>query len=166
VASGTGEHVVYFARQFPGITWQPSDVSPPSLRSIAAWTAAEARPNVLPPLLLDVATDDWPLKRAKAIVCINMLHISPWAATWGLMRGASLVLGPGAPLYLYGPFRRADWPLEPSNRAFDLQLRGSNAEWGLRDLEDVTACAEEHGLKREAVVEMPANNLSVVFRRL
>jgi SAM-dependent methyltransferase len=119
VASGTGEHVVYLAQQFPALTWQPSDASADALRSIAAWTVAEARPNVLPPLLLDAAADDWPLEQADAVVCVNMFHIAPWVATVGVLRGGARVLCPGAPLYVYGPFRRAGRPIEPSNLAFD-----------------------------------------------
>ena len=165
VASGTGEHIMYFASQFPGLVWQPSDVSPEALRSIGTWATSERRANVRPPLTLDAEGDAWPLARADAVICINMLHISPWKATAGLMAGAGRILAAGGPLYLYGPYRRRDRPLEPSNEAFDRQLRQGDARWGLRDLDEVTACAAEHGLVREAVLEMPANNLSVIFRK-
>ena len=120
VASGTGEHAVFFARQLPALTWQPSDPSPDARRSIAAWTAAEGLANIAPPLDLDAARPVWPIERADALVCINMLHISPWEATQGLLQGAGRILAPGAPLYLYGPFIRPGQPLEPSNHAFDL----------------------------------------------
>lgn len=165
VASGTGEHAVHFARALPGLTWQPSDPSPEARRSIAAWVAAEGQENILPPLELDAAGVDWPLTQADAMVCINMVHISPWEATEGLMRGAGRLLAPGAPLYLYGPYRRGDHPLEPSNDAFDRDLRRRDPRWGLREVEDVAACAARHGLRLERVEEMPANNLSLVFRK-
>lgn len=166
VASGTGEHAVFLADNLPGLTWQPSDPSPDARRSIAAWTAAAALPNIAPPLDLDAARADWPIARADALVCINMIHISPWAATTGLLQGAGRILPPGAPLYLYGPFVRPGHPVEPSNRAFDLDLRRRDARWGLRDLGEVTAFAEECGLHCEQVIGMPANNLSVVFRKI
>ena len=165
VASGTGEHVVHFARAFPMLEWQPSDLSREARRSIDGWIAAEGSENVHPALDIDAASDRWPLDHAAAVVCINMIHISPWAATEGLMRGASRILDPGAPLYLYGPFRRAAKPIEPSNAAFDKDLRSRDPRWGLRDLDEVAACAGSHGFNLDGVVEMPANNLSVIFRR-
>jgi hypothetical protein len=165
VASGTGEHVVYFAGALSGLRWQPSDPFPDARTSAAAWIAAEKRNNVLPPLDLDAACDGWPITRADAILCINMIHISPWEATEGLMRGAGRLLGAGQPLYLYGPYRRPGHALEPSNAAFDADLRLRDERWGLRDLDAVAACAEGNGLALERVVEMPANNLSVIFRK-
>ncbi len=166
VASGTGEHAVHFARALPGLVWQPSDPSPDALRSIAAWSQAAGLDNVLPPIALDAAAPVWPIARADALVCINMVHISPWAATEGLMQGAGRLLGAGAPLCLYGPYRRAGQPIAPSNAAFDHDLRSRNPDWGLRDLEAVAALAEARGLRLERVAEMPANNLTVVFRKL
>ena len=166
VASGTGEHAVHFARALPGLVWQPSDPSPDALRSIAAWSQAAGLDNVLPPIALDAAAPVWPIARADALVCINMIHISPWAATEGLMQGAGRLLGAGAPLCLYGPYRRAGQPIAPSNAAFDHDLRSRNPDWGLRDLEAVAALAETRGLRLERVAEMPANNLTVVFRKL
>jgi len=163
IASGTGEHAAFFAEALPGVRWQPSDPDPGALDSIAAWT--EGLETVLPPLSLDAAADVWPVARARAIVCINMIHISPWAATEGLMRGAGRVLDPGAPLYLYGPYRRGGEHTAPSNAAFDADLRARNPGWGVRDLEAVIAEAGRNGLAFEELVEMPANNLSVVFRR-
>ncbi|MBV1690992.1 DUF938 domain-containing protein [Novosphingobium sp. G106] len=163
VASGTGEHALAFAAAFPGLTWQPSDPSDDARASIAAWCDGAA--NVLPPLDLDAAAECWPIDRARAVLCINMIHISPWEATEGLMRGAARVLGTGEPLYLYGPYRRPDRELEPSNAAFDADLKRRDPRWGLRDLDAVTACAEANGLALEQVIEMPANNLSVLFRK-
>jgi len=165
VASGTGEHAVYFARALPGVVWQPSDPSPDALRSIAAWSAAAVLDNVLPPIALDAAASVWPIERADALVCVNMVHISPWTATEGLMQGAGRLLGAGAPLCLYGPYRRAGCETAPSNAAFDRDLRSRNPDWGLRDLEAVVILAEAQGLGLERVVEMPANNLTVVFRK-
>lgn len=165
VASGTGEHVVHFARAFPTLNWQPSDPSREARRSIDAWIAAERLENVRPPLDLDAASDGWPIDHAAAMVCINMIHISPWAATEGLMRGASRILDAGAPLYLYGPFRQPAKALAPSNAAFDEDLRNRDPRWGLRDLDEVAVCAGSFGFMLDHLVEMPANNLSVIFRK-
>jgi hypothetical protein len=165
VASGTGEHAVHFARAFPALRWQPSDPSSEARHSIAAWARTEKLNNVRPPLDLDAASDDWPIARADAILCINMVHISPWEATEGLMRGAGRLLDSGQPLYLYGPYRRTGRALEPSNAAFDADLRLRDERWGLRDLDAVVACADENGLTFADVIEMPANNLSVIFRK-
>lgn len=164
IASGTGEHIVHFARALPRLRWQPSDPSPDARDSIAAWAASERLDNVLPPLDLDAARGDWPVESADAAVCINMIHISPWSATEGLMRGAARVLPAGAPLYLYGPYRRGERPLEPGNADFDRDLRRRDPGWGLREVEDVAACAAAWGLRHEATIEMPANNLSLIFR--
>ena len=165
VASGTGEHIVHFARALPMLTWQPSDPSEGARRSIAAWVAAEGLNNLCPSLDLDAVRDRWPVDHAAALVCINMIHISPWVATAGLMAGAGRILDQGAPLYLDGPFRKAARPIEPSNAAFDTDLRHRDPRWGLRDLDEVTACAAMHGLLLERVVDMPASNLSLVFRK-
>jgi hypothetical protein len=164
VASGTGEHALHFARAFPGPTFQPTDPDPLALSSIEAWRS-EAPANLLPPLTLDAAADDWPVDRADALLCINMVHISPWTATLGLLRGASRVLPAGAPLVLYGAYRRAGVPTAPSNEAFDQSLKARNPQWGLRLLDDVVAEAQRAGFVLERVVEMPANNLTVVFRK-
>ena len=165
VASGTGEHVVHFARALPRLNWQPSDPSQEARGSISDWIAAEGLDNVRPPLDLDAADDTWPIDHASAVLCINMIHISPWTSTEGLMGGASRILDAGVPLYLYGPFRRAAKPIEPSNAAFDESLRNRDPRWGLRDLDEVAGCAGFHGFVLDRVFEMPANNLSVVFRR-
>ena len=163
IASGTGEHVRHFAEALPELDWQPSDADPDALASIAAWS--EGLPNVHRPLALDAAAPGWPVARADAVLCINMVHISPWSATEGLFAGAARMLSPGAPLYLYGPYRRAGTPTAPSNEAFDASLKARNPEWGLRQLDDMIALADRAGLRFDRLVEMPANNLSLVFRR-
>ena len=164
IASGTGEHAAYFAGLFPHLTWQPSDADPDALNSIEAWAADGNAPNLRPALMLDAA-GTWPVEAADAVLCINMTHISPWTATAGLLRGAGRVLPAGGPLVLYGPYRRAGVSTAESNEAFDRSLRARNPDWGLRALEDVAAEAEAQGLELERVVEMPANNVTAVFRR-
>ena len=166
IASGSGEHAVHFARALPGLDFQPSDPDPDALASITAWSAESGLPNLRPPLLLDAAATSWPAEAADAILCINLIHISPWRATEGLMAGAARLLAPGAPLILYGPYRRDGVPTAPSNEAFDESLRARDPAWGLRQLEDVAVLAESAGFGPPAIFEMPANNLSVVFRRL
>jgi hypothetical protein len=165
VASGTGEHVMHFARHMPDLEWQPSDPSPAARQSIAAWAAAERLANVRAPLDLDAAREVWPVAGAAAIVCINMIHISPWEATEGLMRGAGRLLATGSLLYLYGPYRRPDRWLEPGNASFDLDLQARDPRWGLRELDDVIGCAARQGLALDGLIDMPANNLSVFFRK-
>jgi hypothetical protein len=166
VASGTGEHAAWFASLFEGLDWQPSDPDPEALASIRAWREEAGLANLLEPLRLDASAQDWPVVAADAILCVNMVHISPWAATAGLMRGAGRLLPPRAPLVLYGPYRRAGVPTAPSNEAFDESLRARNPEWGLRDLEAVEAEGAAQGLRLERIFEMPANNLTLVFRRI
>ncbi|HST36145.1 MAG TPA: DUF938 domain-containing protein [Allosphingosinicella sp.] len=165
VASGSGEHALHFARTFPKLLWQPSDPEPAALRSIEAWRAEAGLFNLLPPVSLDARAAEWPVAEADAILCINMVHISPWAATAGLLRGTGRLLAEGAPLYLYGAYRREGVATAPSNEAFDESLRARDPDWGVRDLEAVVAEAEKHGLRLDGVTEMPANNLSVVFRK-
>lgn len=165
VASGSGEHAAHFAKALPDLTFQPSDPSPEALASIAAWTAETGTSNLRPPLLLDASATDWPLASADAVLCINMIHIAPWQAAQGLIAGAARLLPAGAPLYLYGPYRRAGRELEPGNAAFDASLRERNPEWGLRDLEAVAELARQAGFRDAEIREMPANNISVVFRR-
>ncbi len=166
VAEGTGEHAVHFATALPGLTFQPTDPDPDARASIAAWREASGLENLLAPLALDAADPEhWPVERAEAIVCINMVHISPWTATQGLMRGAGRILGSGGVLFLYGPYRERNVATAPSNEAFDASLKARNPAWGLRDLEAITALAEREGLSLDTRVEMPANNLSVVFRK-
>lgn len=165
IASGTGEHVTWFAPSFPGLRWQPSDPDPLARSSVQAWIDQTGAEAVLPPLDLDVTAPWPPLPRPPAaILCINMLHIAPWGACQGLMAGAGGGLAPGGLLYLYGPFR-VGGAMSDSNVRFDNALRARDPTWGVRDLEAVTAEAEARGLALEQTVEMPANNLSVIFRR-
>jgi len=164
VASGSGEHVVHFAAAFPAIDWQPSDPDAEALVSIAAWSAEAGLANIAPPLELDAAAD-WPTTKADALLCINMVHISPWAATLGLLAGAARLLPPGAPLILYGPYVEAGTPTAEGNVAFDASLRARNPEWGLRDVDAVKAAAAEAGLSFAERRAMPANNLMLLFRK-
>lgn len=163
VASGTGEHAVAWARRLPALAWQPSDPDPDALASIAAWGDEAGLPNLLAPLRLDAAAANWPVLRADAVVAVNMVHISPWAATAGLLAGAARLLAAGAPLVLYGPYRQAGVPLAPGNAAFDAGLRARDPAWGLRAVDDLAAAAS--GFALSDVVPMPADNLSLVFRR-
>lgn len=163
VASGSGEHCAWFADRFPKLEWQPSDPDDEARASIAAW--CEDLPNVLPPLELDAAAAEWPIGAVDAVLCVNMVHISPWEATLGLMAGAGRLLAPGAPLVLYGPYRQQGVPTADSNEAFDASLRARDPRWGLRQVEDVSAAAAARGLVLQRIVPMPANNLSLVFRR-
>lgn len=171
IASGSGEHIVEFAARFgathPDLCWIPSDIEAEHLASIEAWTRArEVGARVATPLRLDVHDESWPLEgKLDAIYCANMIHIAPASASEGLLRGAATHLRSGAALFLYGPFTRDGRHTAPSNEAFDLRLRERNADWGVRDLETLSARAAALGLEREVVVEMPANNLFVVFRR-
>ncbi|GHD67714.1 DUF938 domain-containing protein [Jeongeupia chitinilytica] len=164
IASGSGEHAVHFAAALPQLRWQTSDPDAPSRASIAAW-AGHAGVALPPPLALDVMAADWGIARAQALVCINMIHISPWPATLALFAGAARVLDPGSPVYLYGPYRRDGAHTAPSNADFDAQLRARNPEWGVRDLEAVIGAAFDAGFVLDDVVAMPANNLSVVLRK-
>ncbi|KVX92797.1 SAM-dependent methyltransferase [Burkholderia ubonensis] len=166
IASGTGQHVVHFAAGLPGLHWRPSDPDAQARRSIAAWIAQAGLSNVDAPLAFDVRDASWPFAALDAIVCINMIHIAPWACAEALFAGASRVLRPGGVLVLYGPYRREGRHTAPSNAAFDAQLRSRDPSWGVRDLETVVALGLDRGLDCIEVVEMPANNLSVVFRRL
>jgi SAM-dependent methyltransferase len=167
VASGSGEHIVYFAQLAgPALLFQPSDPDAQARASINAWIAETGLTNVRPALAVDAAADTWPVRSADVVVCINMIHISPWASTVGLVRGAARVLPPGGLLYLYGPYRREGRHTAPSNEAFDRDfLRARNPEWGVRDLEAVASLAAEAGFAPPLIEEMPANNLSVVFQR-
>jgi SAM-dependent methyltransferase len=165
IASGSGEHVVFFAQNLPSLIWQPTDTDAAALASIAAHRAAARLPNLLEPLRLDVTAVRWPIERADALVCNNMIHITPWRVTEGLMAGAGRILETGRILFLYGPYRVGGRHTAPSNQEFDGWLKAQNREWGIRDLADVTALAQRHGLSLAETVAMPANNLSVIFRR-
>jgi SAM-dependent methyltransferase len=165
IASGSGEHAVFFASRLAEVLWQPSDVDPDALASIEAHRAEAALPNLLAARLVDATSGDLGEGAYDAVVCVNMIHISPWEASLGLLRGASRALAPGGLLYLYGPYRIAGVPFAPSNEAFDASLRARDPRWGVRDLDEVCRAASELGLEREAVVAMPANNTSVVLRR-
>ena len=165
IASGSGEHAVYFCAAMPGLTWQPTDRDDAALASIEAWRAQARLANLLPPVRLDAATADWPVGRADAVVAINMIHIAPWAATLGLMAGAARLLAPGGLLYLYGPYRQDGQHTADSNAAFDADLQARDAQWSVRDLGDVVAAAAAEGLALDRVIPMTANNLSVLFRR-
>lgn len=164
VASGSGEHAIHFAAALPALDWQPSDPDPAALASIAAWQAEAGLPNLREPIQIDAA-GDWPIDRADAIVCINMVHISPWDATLGLLKGAGRVLPPGGLLYLYGPYIRDGVETAPSNLAFDASLKARDPRWGVRRVEDVVAAGAAQGLRFDRLVEMAANNLSLIFRR-
>ena len=165
IASGTGEHALYFAERFPSLDWQPSDLHPDALSSIAAWRGHVDLPNLEAPLVLDAASPDWPIETADAVLSINMVHISPWVSALGLLDGAARLLGPGAPLILYGPWLNDDVPTAPSNLAFDADLKHRDPRWGLRRVEEFAAAAAERGLELETVRPMPANNMMLLLRR-
>lgn len=166
VASGSGEHIVHFAEALPNLVFQPSDPSPEARASIDDWVQTLALGNVRPALALDAAGDVWPLERADAVLCCNMIHIAPWEAAVGLVAGAGRILPKGGTLYLYGPYRRGGRHTAPSNEAFDRDLRRRDAAWGVRDLEAVAALAQAQGFDLPEIIDMPANNLSLVFKRL
>lgn len=165
IASGSGEHVCAFAKASPNLTFQPSDVDSECLESTRAWTQELGLANVLPPLQIDTTSEAWPVTSADAILCINMIHISPFASCEGLMRGAGKLLPPGGYLYLYGAYKLNGNHTAPSNLAFDQSLRARNPCWGVRDLDDVKKVAAQHGLGFVNVIDMPANNFSVIFQK-
>ncbi|KPL67091.1 SAM-dependent methyltransferase [Erythrobacter sp. SG61-1L] len=165
IAAGTGEHAVHFAAAFPALHWQPTDPDLSALQSIAAWREEAGLPNLRAPLALDAASADWPVSAADAVVCINMIHISPWASAEGLFAGAARLLGQGAPLVLYGPYLEDGVETAPSNIAFDHWLKEKDARFGIRRIEDVDALAARNGFARTSRVEMPANNLTLTYRK-
>jgi len=165
VASGSGEHIVHFAEALPGLVFQPSDPSTEARASVDDWVRTERLGNVRAALALDAASDAWPIERADAVLCCNMIHIAPWEAAAGLVSGAARILAKGGTLYLYGPYRRDGRHTAPSNEAFDRDLRRRNPAWGVRDLEAVTALAAAKGFGLPEIVDMPANNLSLLFER-
>lgn len=166
IASGTGQHACYFARQLPELTFCPTEVSPALRDRLNLRLAAEGSPNLRPAEILDVTQVDWPLARADIILCVNMVHISPWAATLGLFAGADRVLSREGFLLTYGPYRFAGVPLAPSNEAFDAGLRAQDPQWGIRSVADLEAVAAAHNLVLSDVYPMPANNHTLIFRRL
>lgn len=165
IASGTGMHAAWFAPRLPHLEWQPSDADEEALASIEAWRRAEPSENLRPPVRLDVTLDVWPLREADAIFNANMIHISPFRCTLGLLRGAARLLNAGAPLVLYGPYKIGGAHTAPSNERFDASLRERDPSWGVRDLEAVREVAADHGFGFEDLVAMPANNHCVVFRK-
>jgi SAM-dependent methyltransferase len=167
IGSGSGEHSIYFAGLFPHLDWQPSDPDPLNLDSIQAWidTAMPDAPNIRRPLPINASDVILPIDAADVVICTNVIHISPWDATEGLMRNAGALLPPGGILYLYGPYKIDGKHTASSNESFDLSLRSQNKSWGVRDLEDVCAEAEKNGLVFADRIEMPSNNQSVIFRK-
>jgi len=166
IASGTGEHVVHYAAARPDLTFQPSDPDADSRASVDDWVRTLGLTNVRPALEIDVTRSTWPVEQANAVLCCNMIHIAPWEAAVGLITGAARLLPPGGLLFTYGPYRRGGRHTAPSNEAFDADLRRRNPAWGVRDLETVIELARGAGLSAPEIVEMPANNLSLLFKRL
>ena len=165
VASGTGEHAAFFAAALPRLIIQPSDAEAQNLASIAAWRDHAGLANLRAPLALDATAESWPVERADAVLCVNMIHIAPWEACVGLVAGAARLLLPGNPLVLYGPFRRGGRHTSPSNEAFDASLRAEDPAWGVRDVDEVDVVAAAAGLHQTELIDMPSNNLCVVLRR-
>ena len=165
IASGTGMHAVYLSRALPAWTWQPSDADPEALASIEAWREAEGAANLRPPVRIDVTEDDWPVGSVDAVFNANMIHISPYASAEGLMRGVGRGLRAGGRLALYGPFKIDGAHTAESNARFDESLRARDPRWGVRDLEAIVALADAAGLDHDGRVEMPANNLTLLFTR-
>jgi SAM-dependent methyltransferase len=171
--SGTGQHVVDFARRSPDVTWWPSDFNEAHLKSIGAWRAYARLPNVRPPLQIDLSDPAWCSEmhdgsrpgQLLAVFCANVIHIAPWRVAEGLFAGAARYLQPGGRLFLYGPFKRDGRHTALSNAVFDSSLRDNDPEWGVRDIVDVTALAETVGLGLVEIAEMPANNLILAFGR-
>jgi hypothetical protein len=165
IASGTGEHAAFFAERFPALDWQPSDIHPAALSSIAAWREAAGLVNLLPPLTLDAASPGWPIDRADAVLSINMVHISPWDSALGLLDSAGRLLGAGSPLILYGPWFKDDIPAASSNLEFDADLKRRDPAWGLRRVEDFAAAAAPRGFALAELRAMPANNLMMLWKK-
>lgn len=165
IASGTGEHAVYFAERFPDLEWQPSDPDGGALASISAWRDEAGLPNLRAPVILDAAAADWPVAQADAVLCVNMIHIAPWEAAEGLFAGSARVLPPGGQLILYGPYIEQHVETAPSNIEFDAWLKARDPRFGIRDLAAVDGLAARNGMSRSRRVPMPANNLVVVYRK-
>jgi len=165
VASGTGQHTIFFSEHLPALHWQPTDASSEALQSIGEWVDEAARKNLLAPLELDVRSPQWPVTKADALLCINMIHISPWETTKALFQGASQLLAGGSPLVTYGPYRLHGEHTAPSNAAFDQSLRSRNARWGVRDIDELRELGGQTGFVLEERVSMPANNMILVWTR-
>lgn len=165
IGSGSGEHVTHFAAALPGLRFVPSDLEADHRASVAAWTEHLGLSNIDAPRAIDASHADWGIETVDAVVCANVIHIAPWEVCLGLLAGAADRVEHGAPVILYGPFKRGGRHTAPSNEAFDRSLRSRDPRWGVRDLDDVSAVADRHGLQLDEVVEMPANNLTVVWRR-
>ncbi len=164
IGSGTGQHVTHFANAMPNLVWQPSDADTTFRNSVVRWIETQHLSNVRAPLRLDVHDRPWPIAAMDALICINVLHVSPWSATVALFDGGHEVVRAGGVIFLYGPFRRGGHHTAPSNAQFDASLRAHDPRWGVRDLDEVTAAAQRAGVALCEIVEMPANNLSVVLR--
>ena len=165
IAGGTGEHAVHFAQRFPQLEWQPSDIHPDALASIAARRLEAGLANVRQPIVIDAGAANWPIDSAAAVLSINMVHISPWSSALGLISGAARLLDPGAPLVLYGPWLKEGVPTTPSNLDFDADLKRRDPQWGLRNVEDFAIEAEKRGLELVETRAMPANNMMLLLRR-
>lgn len=165
IGSGTGEHAVYFAQQLPNLNWQPSEMNADALPSIEAWIAHSAATNIAPPVVLDVNAEQWPIQRADALVCINVIHYSPWSTTQALFAGAANLLPAGGVIYCYGAYKRNGRHTAPSNDAFDAWLKNRDPSFGVRDLEAIEEIAVAQGFRLEEVIAMPSNNFSLIFRR-
>lgn len=167
IASGAGEHALWMAEAMPEITWQPTDADPNAIKSIDAWRLTKNLPNLKKPLPLDAAhPETWLVGKADAVVCINMVHISPLEATKGMMRGAARILPKGGMVFVYGPFTVGGEHTAPSNAEFDADLKARNPAWGVRDVGHVRAAGRSHHLVLAETIAMPANNLSLVFRKV
>ena len=164
IASGTGEHALFMASRFPELTWQPSDFEQEAVESIDAWASEAKLANLRPAIQLDASQPPWPVGNADAILCVNMVHISPWRATEGLFAGARRILTGNAPLILYGPYIESDIDTSHSNLEFDASLKARNPEWGLRQISDMDDLARAERLHRTVRHPMPANNLMLVYR--
>ena len=166
IASGSGEHASFFSEALPLVQWLPSDREADSVASITAYRQVSKSEQLLPALQLDVRQENWKVPELSAMLCINMLHISPWGCSIALFRGADRYLPDEAPLVLYGPYSFATQTLAPSNAAFDRSLRSRNPEWGIRELDRLIELGQHHALRLEETLTMPANNHMLVFRKL
>ncbi|MCP4869660.1 MAG: DUF938 domain-containing protein [Proteobacteria bacterium] len=164
VSAGSGQHAAWFATHLPELTWHPTDLDPEHLVSIDAWAEDCGAPNLRPAAPLDVRDDAWPLDRADAVYCANMIHIAPWEAALGLLDGVGRLLRDGGVFALYGPFTRDGRHTAPSNERFDASLKARDPSWGVRDLDHFATLAASRGLRLDEAVAMPANNLTAVFR--